>query len=42
MNVNVQKLNPVTNVEPVIINYNGSKVKGKKVIYKRGVKLPAN
>ena len=23
MNVNAQKFNPVTNVEPVIINYNG-------------------
>ena len=31
MNVNAQKLNPVANVEPVIINYNGIKVKAKKL-----------
>ena len=31
INVNAQKLNPGANVEPVIINYNGSKVKAKKL-----------
>ena len=31
MNVNAQKLNPVANVEPVIIDYNGIKVKAKKL-----------
>ena len=31
MNVNAQKLNPVANVEPVIIDYNGSKVKANKL-----------
>jgi hypothetical protein len=31
MNVNAQKLNLAANVEPVIINYNGIKVKAKKL-----------
>ena len=31
MNVNAQKLNPVANVEPVIIDYNDSKVKANKL-----------
>ena len=31
MNGNAQKLNPVANVEPVIINYNGIEVKAKKL-----------
>jgi hypothetical protein len=30
-NGNAQKLNPVANVEPVIINYNGIEVKAKKL-----------
>ena len=31
MNVNAQKLNPVAKVESIIIDYNGSKVKAKKL-----------
>ena len=31
MNVNAQKLKPVAKVEPIIIDYNGSKVKAKKL-----------
>jgi hypothetical protein len=32
MNVNAQKLKPVAKVEPVIIDYNGSKVRANKLI----------